>query len=237
MLKIAICDDEKYYRDRIHALLLSFLETHVLEACVDLFFSGKEFLAERENLVKYDIVFLDINMEETDGIQTALEMRKFHSETCIVLVTAFMNYVLEGYKVGAVRYIMKDALEAQMEECMEALMKRMQLRQVTFAFIDGKKTLYTDNIMYIESRGHKCLFVYMKKETVIYQIYEKLDKLEEILCEYGFLRTHKSFLVNLKHVRKIGNYLVIMDSGEELPVPRLRFNKVKEAFAAYKGEM
>ena len=70
-----------------------------------------------------------------------------------------------------------------------------------------------------------------------YQIYEKLDRLEELLSGYGFLRTHKSFLVNMKHVRTISNYLVTLDSGEELPVPRLRFRKVKEEFVAYKGAM
>ncbi len=237
MLTIAICDDEKYYRDQIHGLLLSYLEAHDLEASVDLFCSGKEFLAERKNLVGYDIVFLDINMEGIDGIQTAAKMRKYESETCIVLVTAFLNYALEGYKVGAVRYIMKDALEGQMAECMDAILRKMQIRRVTFSFVEGEKTLYTDNIVYIESRSHKCIFFYMEKEAVTYQIYEKLDRLEELLSGYGFLRTHKSFLVNMKHVRTISNYLVTLDSGEELPVPRLRFRKVKEEFVAYKGAM
>lgn len=176
-------------------------------------------------------------MEDIDGIQTAMEMRKFQSETCIVLVTAFLNYALEGYKVGAVRYIMKDALEMQMTECMDAVLKKMQIRQVTFPFVEGERTLYTDNIIYIESQGHKCMFLYMEKEIWTYQIYEKLDKIEEMLSGYGFLRTHKSFLVNMKHVRTISNYLVTLDSGEELPVPRLRFRKVKEEFVAYKGAM
>lgn len=237
MLKIAVCDDEKYYREQIHTQLLLYLKTRGLDASVDLFSSGEEFLADRENLVGYDIVFLDINMEDIDGIQTAMEMRKFQSETCIVLVTAFLNYALEGYKVGAVRYIMKDALEMQMTECMDAVLKKMQIRQVTFPFVEGERTLYTDNIIYIESQGHKCMFLYMEKEIGTYQIYEKLDKIEEMLSGYGFLRTHKSFLVNMKHVRTISNYLVTLDSGEELPVPRLRFRKVKEEFVAYKGAM
>ena len=132
---------------------------------------------------------------------------------------------------------MKDALEMQMTECMDAVLKKMQIRLVTFPFVEGERTLYTDNIIYIESQGHKCMFLYMEKEIGTYQIYEKLDKIEEMLSGYGFLRTHKSFLVNMKHVRTISNYLVTLDSGEELPVPRLRFRKVKEAFVAYKGAM
>ena len=105
MLKIAICDDEKYDRSRVHTLLQDYLTVNRLNASINLFSSGKEFLSERDNLVKYDIVFLDINMEEVDGIQTAQRMRNYQSETCIVLVTAFINYALEGYKVGAVRLL------------------------------------------------------------------------------------------------------------------------------------
>ena len=192
MLRIAICDDEKYDRDRIQALLLEYLETHNLNASIDLFSSGKEFISERDNLVKYDIVFLDINMEEIDGIQTAQEMRSFQSDTCIVLVTAFINYVLEGYKVGAVRYIMKDALDVQIKECMDAIIQKMQFREITFPFLEGDRTLYTDNILYVESRKHKCIFSCMERENVTYQLYGKLDQIEIKLERYGFLRIHKS---------------------------------------------
>ena len=187
--------------------------------------------------MKYDIVFLDINMEEVDGIETAQKMCEYQSDTCIVLVTAFLNYALEGYKVGAVRYIMKDALDLQMTECMNAVLKKRQIRKISFSFLEGEKTLYTDNILYVESRRHKCVFYYLEKETVTYQMYGKLDQVEEELSECRFLRIHKSFLVNLKHVRRISNYLAVLDCGEELPVPRLRFQKVREAFTAYKGEM
>lgn len=237
MLQIAVCDDETYYRNRIYSLLSKYLEARSLNASIDIFSSGKEFLSERDNLVKYDIVFLDINMEEVDGIQTAQKICDYQSGTCIVLVTAFLNYALEGYKVGAVRYIMKDALEIQMPECMEAVLKKMQIQKITFSFLEGEKTLYTDNILYVESRRHKCLFYYMEKETVTYQMYGKLDQLEDALSAYRFLRIHKSFLVNMKHIRRISNYLAVLDCGEELPVPRLRFQKVREAFVAYKGEM
>lgn len=237
MLQIAVCDDETYYRNRIYSLLSEYLEARSLNASIDIFSSGKEFLSERDNLVKYDIVFLDINMEEVDGIQTAQKICDYQSGTCIVLVTAFLNYALEGYKVGAVRYIMKDALEIQMPECMEAVLKKMQIQKITFSFLESEKTLYTDNILYVESRRHKCLFYYMEKETVTYQMYGKLDQLEEALSAYRFLRIHKSFLVNMKHIRRISNYLAVLDCGEELPVPRLRFQKVREAFVAYKGEM
>lgn len=65
----------------------------------------------------------------------------------------------------------------------------------------------------------------------------KLDEIEGRLKEYGFLRIHKSYLVNMKHVRRISNYEAELDSGERLPIPRLRFQAVKEEYAVYKGAL
>lgn len=232
---IAICDDEKFYREKIQKLLENYLKEHDLSYEIQLFSSGEEFLQESENKVKFDIVFMDINMSSLDGIQTAMQMRSFHSRTYIVLITAFIHYALEGYKVNAVRYIMKDTLDTAMGECMDAILQKMQLKQVTFSFVEGEKRLYTDNILYVESQKHKSIFVYMDESLITYQIYERLDVIEEKLSGYGFLRIHKSYLVNMKHIYKISNYMAYLDTGEELPVPHLKYRKVKEEFVAFKG--
>lgn len=238
MLQIAICDDEQFYREKIQTLLEKYLRKNNLGYTLHTFLSGEEFLSQNENRVKYDIVFMDISMEALNGIETARQIRSFHSDTNIIFVTAFIDYALEGYKVDAVRYLMKDTLDGALAECMDAVLRKMRMAQVEFAFTDSVRKLYTDNILYVESRKHKSIFFYMEhteSEIITYQIYEKLDAMEEKLSEYGFLRIHKSYLVNMKHIRKINNYMAHLDTGEELPVPRRRFQSVKEAFVAYKG--
>ncbi len=237
MLQIAICDDEQFYRKKIQKLLEGYLRSRELQYELHLFLSGEEFLKRCENSVKFDIVFLDINMDEIDGIQTATRIRSFHSDTYIVFVTAFIDYALEGYKVNAVRYLMKDTLDLAMEECMTAILQKMQIAQVTFTFLEGEKKLYTDNILYVESKGHKSIFHYMEEGAVTYQVYDKLDSVESKLKGSNFLRIHKSYLVNMKHIRKICNYTAFLDTNEELPIPRLRFQTVKEAFVDYKGAL
>lgn len=94
MLQIAICDDDKFYQDKLKRLLEKYLADHQLSYAATFFSSGEDFLKQKENAVKYDIIFLDINMKEIDGIETARQIRTFQSETNIVLVTAFINYVL-----------------------------------------------------------------------------------------------------------------------------------------------
>ena len=75
MLQIAICDDEKYYRETIRLLLTEYLEKRGLEYTFSIFLSGEEFLSLPENAVKFDVVFMDINMSRVDGIETAAWMR------------------------------------------------------------------------------------------------------------------------------------------------------------------
>lgn len=237
MLRIAICDDEQFYREKIRMLLERYFEKSDLQYELAAFASGEDFLKARENRVKYDIVFMDISMEELDGMQTAQQIRAFHSDTEIVFVTAFLDYALEGYKVNAIRYILKDTLDGAVVECMDAILQKRKAAQVKFSFMEGERKLYTENILYVESRKHKSVFFCMETEIVMYQIYEKLDSIEEKLSGCGFLRIHKSYLVNLKHIRKISNYVAVLSTGEELPVPRLRYQAVKEAFVEYKGAL
>ena len=155
MIQIAVCDDEKYYRDKIRELAAQFLEKRQLPYTVTVYPSGEDFLAGEENLVKYDIVFLDISMKDIDGIETAMRIRSFHSGTCIVFVTAFLDYALDGYKADAVRYLMKDSLGTEMEECMAAVLERMELRQV--ALPEGYRN-YTRIIFFTWRAGNINLF-------------------------------------------------------------------------------
>lgn len=233
MLRIAICDDESFYREKISRLLEEYLKNRDLNYSVHFFLSGEEFL--EQNHIKYDIVFMDISMEHLNGIDTAIRMRSFHPETFLVFVTAYIDYALEGYKANAVRYLMKSDLDAAMAECMDAILRKMYRAQVSFSFLDGPRQLYTENILYVESQKHKSIFYCTETEPEIYQIYSKLDAIEQRLSDRGFLRIHKSYLVNLKHVWKINNYIAYLDTGTKLPIPRSRFQSVKEAFVAYKG--
>lgn len=108
MFRIAICDDEKIFRDDLKEILIRYMTDRGIMLEIDTFSSGKEFVELGIEMVKYKIVFLDINMDELDGIMTAKKIRENSKDMFIVFVTAFVNYTIEGYKVDAVRYILKD---------------------------------------------------------------------------------------------------------------------------------
>lgn len=163
MLKIAICDDEKVFRDNINKYVAAYLNEKEISYEIDTFSSGKEIIDLGIEIKQYNIIFLDINMDDVDGIVTAQKIREYSSEIYIVFVTAYINYSLEGYKVDAIRYLLKNNtnLEASISECMDAILHKMNLvvKKKKFKFNEGEKEINIDNILYIESKLHKLQFV------------------------------------------------------------------------------
>ena len=162
MLKIAICDDERYFQTIIKEILINYQEQKNIPLSIDIFESGKELLKLEIELVRYNIVFLDIKMDEIDGILTAQTIRDVNKDIFIVFITAFVDYSLEGYKVDAIRYILKnnESFYYTVFECMDAILEKMNYKysKKIFNFMEGRKTIHTNRILYIESKLHKLHF-------------------------------------------------------------------------------
>jgi len=104
-------------------------------------------------------------------------------------------------------------------------------QMLEFSFVEGKVSLKPEDIIYIETSRHKNFF-YTK--TQVYSIYKKLSDLEQELEEYGFVRIHLSFIVNMRYIEKISSYILRLTNGKEISVPKSRYAHVKEKYALYK---
>lgn len=113
---------------------------------------------------------------------------------------------------------------------MEQNRNRLENTSVQYAFVEGRVSLMTEDIIYIETSRHKNTF-YTKDET--YSIYKKLSELEAELKCYGFVRIHQSFLVNMRYVQKISSYVMTLTTGKELSVPKARYPHVKREYQQY----
>lgn len=240
-MKIAICDDEIYFAGKLREIMMQYLEERHIDFEIELFSSGREFVELGVEMLQYQIIFLDINMKQMDGIETAKNVRAYTEESFVVFVTAYIDYSLEGYQVGASRYILKNNLNfrEQIYECMDAITKKMKcfLTRKIFRFQEGEKKIRIENILYIESKLHKLEFNILEHGLATYTMYGTLNELENELEEYPFLRIHQSFLVNLKYIKCVTGYKVVLSNGQELTVPRARYKTVKDTFIAYKGEL
>lgn len=232
-LEIAICDDEKYYRQHIKELIDEYLNQKDILFNIDVFEDGKSFCKEESNLHKYDIIFLDIDMEGMNGMETAYAIREINSDMDIVFITVMSEYVFEGYKVSAVRFIKKMELDEVLTECLNALMKKRQHsdQKIEFSFVGGKRRVALKEILYIESKSHKLHFE--KTHETLY-MYGQISELESRMSDCNFVRCHQSYLVNLEHIEKINNYWIFLSDGTEIPVSKPKYPEVKRRFLQYK---
>lgn len=240
MVKIAICDDEEYYVQKIKKLVENILQQKgMTDYRIDTYESGQELCKDAEKIKEYGIVFLDINMQGMNGIEAAEWIRDVNSEVYLVFVTAYVDYAVEGYRVEAIRFLLKDMLDKMLSECMNTILEKMKnnKRIVSFPFVEGRREVLLQNIYCIENQKHKQTFhLYGKKDTE-FHLYSKLDDLEQELSCYGFIRIHKSYLVNVRYIAAIENYKVKLKTGEALPVPREKYREVKARYFEMMGDI
>ncbi len=241
MLKIAICDDEKQYCENIRQIISEYCTKRNIEFQVELFKSGNDFVLLENSINQFNIVYLDVNMNGLDGIETAEIIRYWSQDIFIVFITAFINYTLEGYKLEAIRYILKNnTLRENIYESLNAVFEKMQFSNHIYEFIfkEGLRKLSPRQIILIESNLHVLRFqVIVRSEIKKYTMIAKLNDIQKKLIEENvFVRIHQSYLVNLKYVKDISNYQVILWNDDVLPISRPRYKDVKESFLLYEGE-
>lgn len=242
VIKIAVCDDEELFQNKIKEKISNYLEEKGCPCDICCFSSGRDLLdkIQKEKEKDFDIVYLDINMEQMDGLVTAAQIREVKSDLSIVFVTSYISYALEGYKVNAFRYILKnpDRLDEMLLESLEAFLKEWSKKQKTmvFDFVEGKRTITLVDVVYIESDLHR-LYFHMKKEGKVYSIYDKLNAVEKYFVGLPFLRIHQSYFVNMAEVEQYCRYEMLMKSGDLLSIPKSKYKAVKEAMIVYEGEL
>ena len=225
-MKIAICDDRETDRAALRALLEAYGQDFEIRE----YGSGDGLCGDMGFIRECGIVFLDINMDGMDGLEAAKQIKAECPKVHIVLVTAYVNYALDGYKVKASRFLLKDDLEQTLPECVDDILR--EERVVEFGFVEGNVRLRVDDIIYIETSKHKNVF-YTKGQE--FSIYRKMDDLEEDLKGMGFVRIHQSFLINMKYIDRISSYVMILTTGKEISVPKSRYPEVKRQYTLFKG--
>lgn len=233
-MKIIVCDDSGKDRETLIGLLREYELDKDIEFEITEYDSAETLLGNIAALQDCQIIFMDINMGQTSGLEAAGQIKSLYPGVRLVLVTAYMSYVLEGYKVKASRFLVKDDLSISITECMDALVGEIEqeAQRMEFPFVEGNAKLKVGDIIYIETDKHKNVF-YTPEGS--YSIYRKLDELEEELRDFGFVRIHRSFLVNMRYIKKINSYVMTLTTGKEISVPKTRYAEVKKQYTLFRG--
>ncbi len=220
MLKIAICDDEKAFLDIVNKTIDEEFYNKDIEYKVTLYSRGEDLLLCKTRH-EYDIIFLDIELLSISGVDIAQNLRENGYKGVIVFITSYMDYSRLGYKVEAFRYILKANLVAELRECITALKSKFGLRK----YCINSNVFSLNEIIYIESSNHKAIFHLVNNN--IYEVYQKLDNIEESISSSDFLRVHKSYLINISYVERVERYSVTLTNNTNIPIPKKKYKDVK----------
>lgn len=227
-LNIAICDDEKAIREQINELI----EKEKAGISTDLYETGDALLAADK---KFDIVFLDIQMEGTDGIETAKKLRERDEDAILIFITGIREYVFEAFDVAAFHYLLKPIEEEKFREVFRRagreLEKRKSKRRET-VFIKTRNrsfTLEKDSILYIESRGKK-VEIHTTGETI--EAYASMNEMEGQLGE-SFFRCHRGYLVNMVFVAEYDSESITLNNGGYVYLAKEKYGEFVKAYMRY----
>lgn len=231
-MRIAICDDDFVFAEKLRQLVLQGLKEWGVEPEMTVYHGGGAFLEEQPVC---DAVFLDIDMPGVNGFKLAGQM----GEALILFVSCHDELVYSSLKFRPFRFIRKSRLEEELPESLEALnravLKRNAGKKLPFQAKTGEVFLDTEEIEYIEIYGH-WLQIHGSGGRDI-ECYGSLSEFEKRLLPFGFVRTHKSYLVNCKYIYSIENGQVVLDDGTGILLSRYKAEAVRKAFLNYmRGE-
>ena len=230
MLRIGICDDVYDARMVLRAALERALEERHSGAQFFEFSSGEGLLQWLGNHAgELDLVFLDMEMGELDGMETARRLRSADAGLQLVFVTGYADHVFDGYSVGALGYLMKPPKKEQLAQVLERAQAAL-VRDLDRAYIcrsgDTHYRVPIAKILYFSSDRRQVQCV---TDGRTYTFYGKLDDIEQELKGQDFVRCHQSFLVNAKQIKIVGGNALTLLSGETLPVSKSRREAVRDA--------
>lgn len=234
MIRVAFCDDELSELEELQVLLGQYRAERGREIDCAAFRSPLDLLAAVERGVRFDILFLDVLMPGENGIDTAEEIRSRDSSVKIIFLTSSTEFAVQSYRVGAYYYQLKPVwkeslfrlLDAALSACEEERGRGLILRcRSGITRVELKQLEYCEVL-------HRTLILHLTDGTVL----ESTGSLDELYHQLrtcgGFLRPHRSYLVNLDRIEKLSARAITMSSRAEIPLPRGKYNEVKDAFLA-----
>lgn len=223
-MHIYICDDEQ----QILNLLSEKIESYLPNDMVTGFTSGHR-LMEAMNRLPCDILFLDIDLKELNGMDIAYQLNGRKQKPLLIFVTSHDELVYESLQCHPFGFIRKNHFAEEIEKILEDCKKELYSREKYFYFrMAGQEVrVLLSDILYFEADGNY-LRLYAKAEQ--YRFRSTVAAAENTLAGNGFLRVHKGFLVNLSAVRRLGNEDIRLISGHVIPLGKNYTDSVRERF-------
>lgn len=225
--RIAICDDEQNQIEYITSIVTSW-SNHKGHSCeIRTFASAEAFLFEYEEDKAYDILLLDVEMKNMNGIELAKRIRKDNNRAEIIFITSHFEFVGEGYEVDALHYLIKPISVEKLTQVLTKAAEKLSVEPPSVVISCESETvkLYESDILYVESFLH---YIVIHTKDNEYKIKENISVFENKVSDV-FYRIHRSYLVSLKYITRISRTSVNI-GNTELPLSSGKYDNINRAF-------
>lgn len=223
--RIAICDDRQEDREYVRQLTARWAQQRGNQVEMTEFCSAEQFLFSCPQ-PDFDLLLLDIEMGEMDGVSLAKQVRRTNELMQIVFITGYSDYITEGYEVAALHYLMKPVKEeklfAVLDRAVERLHKNTKVLTLETAKEMVRVPLYQVSALEVQ---RNYVTVHARQD---YTVKKSLSELMEQLDE-RFFRVGRSAVVNLNDISRVTRSDIYLTDGRSIPLPRGAYDKLNRA--------
>ena len=225
-MKIAICDDQRKDSEYISAMVRAWAEERALPVSMELFPSAEAFLFQYEERKDWDLLLLDIEMAQMDGVSLAKAIRQDNEAVQIVFITGYSEYIAEGYEVAALHYLMKPVKPEKLFAVLDRAAEKLRQNEGYLTVQTTEETIRAPfyAIRYLDVQKN---YVTVHAQ-VDYTVKRTLSEIEAEL-DRRFFRIGRSCIVNLDSVRRVTRTDVFLSDGTVLPLPRGAYEPLNRA--------
>ncbi|MDR2559799.1 MAG: LytTR family DNA-binding domain-containing protein [Oscillospiraceae bacterium] len=231
-MKVILCEDVAECRETLYSHIKKYFTQNNCHPEISVYETGEALLADSYALRSAGIAFLDIYMPGINGVDVARKIRETNEDMVFTFTTSSLDHGLDSYAVEALQYLVKPVGYAEVERVLNKCMKLFSDSFKAIEVLSGRLTVRIPlrDIMYIEKFDHTC-YIHTPMETI--KNYRSLNELEREFAGEPFLRTHRSFIVNMRYIEDIAANEFIMTNGAVVSIRKNNKLAIKQAYRDY----
>ena len=222
-MKLAICDDDETVADSIEKII----QNEELHWEIYRYNTGKDLVEACKGTRFFDLIFLDIYMADTNGMETAKILREMGNRSAIVFLTSTSDFAVQSYEVEALSYLLKPIVDSKIQKVLKKFQENYSPKQIQF----GKKVFEMRDVLYLESVNKKVHLHCKNGED--YEWTSKLDDVEEEKIQPNFLRCHRSYIINMDEIEEVKSGAFVLSTGIEIPIRRQNRREIIQEYYHY----
>lgn len=227
VIKIAICDDDNYICSDIEKMILDYAQTSTIQMDVEVFYTGEALIDFIKTEHPFDVIFLDIELGTTTGIEVGNKIRNELDDhiSKIVFITSKSGYEQQLFDVQPLNFIKKPIDQEKLENCLSLAIKLLDIDNKIFEYKKGYDVIRVNikDILYFESKRKKIKIVTINGEDFFYETLVGIkNRLPQI-----FIEPHGSFLVNFEKIIRSTKDFIVMVDKKEIPVSQRNLKNIR----------